>query len=344
MKLMKVILFIFMVLTVLVTTCFLILKLSHGKTAPSSSDKVDADYIKWVDFNISETALRDAMKADINSRNEEVKINWIELLAYLGAKYGGDFAKYSKKELDKAVSLLREGTTIGELTDSLSGYDYYYEAYDAVLAEFVGYYQLEQPLLNDDTQTDFKSCYGLKAFSPIAATFPYSDFNDFGASRSYGFKRKHLGHDMMAATGTPVVAVESGTVEVMGWNQYGGWRIGIRSFDTRRYYYYAHLRQNRPYHEGLCEGKTVNAGDVIGYVGRTGYSSNENINNIETSHLHIGLQLIFHESQKEGNNEIWIDLYSLIGLLQGNRSEVVRDPQTKEYSRKFAFSDSALLN
>ena len=35
----------------------------------------------------------------------------------------------------------------------------------------------------------------------------------------------------MAATGTPVIAVESGTVEVMGWNQYGGWRIGIRSFD-----------------------------------------------------------------------------------------------------------------
>ena len=109
----------------------------------------------------------------------------------------------------------------------------------------------------------------------------------------------------MAATGTPVIAVESGTVEVMGWNQYGGWRIGIRSFDKKRYYYYAHLRQNRPYQVDLTEGKVVNAGDVIGYVGRTGYSTTENVNNINTSHLHFGLELIFDESQKECDNEIW---------------------------------------
>lgn len=36
---------------------------------------------------------------------------------------------------------------------------------------------------------------------------------------------------MMGQTGTPVVAVESGYVEAIGWNQYGGWRLGIRSFD-----------------------------------------------------------------------------------------------------------------
>ena len=44
---------------------------------------------------------------------------------------------------------------------------------------------------------------------------PYSDFDDFGASRSYGFKRKHLGHDMMGQVGTPVIAVESGYVEAL---------------------------------------------------------------------------------------------------------------------------------
>ena len=49
---------------------------------------------------------------------------------------------------------------------------------------------------------------------------------------------------MMGQTGTPVMAVESGYVETMGWNQYGGWRIGIRSFDKKRYYYYAHLRKD----------------------------------------------------------------------------------------------------
>lgn len=54
-------------------------------------------------------------------------------------------------------------------------------------------------------------------------------------------------------------------VEALGWNQYGGWRVGIRSFDGKRYYYYAHLRQNYPYAEGLEEGSVVTAGDVIGY-------------------------------------------------------------------------------
>ena len=120
---------------------------------------------------------------------------------------------------------------------------------------------------------------------------------------------------MMAQTGTPVIAIESGVAETLGWNQYGGWRIGIRSHDKKRYYYYAHLRQNRPYAEGLEEGDTVQAGDVIGYVGHTGYSTQENVNNIAVSHLHLGLELIFDESQKESDNEIWVDLYALTQLL-----------------------------
>ncbi len=103
----------------------------------------------------------------------------------------------------------------------------------------------------------------------------------------------------MAQTGTPVIAIESGIVEAVGWNQYGGWRLGIRSLDGTRYYYYAHLRQNRPYAEGIEEGKVVKAGDVIGYVGHTGYSTTENANNIEVPHLHLGMQLIFDESQRK---------------------------------------------
>ena len=68
----------------------------------------------------------------------------------------------------------------------------------------------------------WKSVYGLKAFHPIAKGFPYSDYDDFGVSRSYGYKRNHLGHDMMGQVGTPVIAVESGYVAELGWNQYGG--------------------------------------------------------------------------------------------------------------------------
>lgn len=51
---------------------------------------------------------------------------------------------------------------------------------------------------------------------------------------------------MMGQVGTPIISVESGYVEAIGWNPYGGWRIGIRSLDQKRYYYYAHLRKTTP--------------------------------------------------------------------------------------------------
>lgn len=148
-----------------------------------------------------------------------------------------------------------------------------------------------------------------------------------------------MGHDMMGQVGTPVIAVESGYVAELGWNQYGGWRIGINSFDGKRYYYYAHLRQNRPYASGLEKGSVVQAGDVIGYMGRTGYSTKENVNNIDQYHLHFGIQLIFDESQREGNNQIWIDVYPLVRFLYQNQSETVRNDQTKEWSRVGGYRD-----
>ncbi len=141
--------------------------------------------------------------------------------------------------------------------------------------------------------------------------------------------------------GTPIIAVESGYVEALGWNQYGGWRIGIRSFDKKRYYYYAHLRQNYPYAEGLAEGAVVTAGDVIGYMGHTGYSTTENVNNIKTVHLHWGLQLVFDESQKEGNNEIWVDCYELSKFLYKNRCEVEKVGDSREWRRVVPMTDPA---
>ena len=144
-------------------------------------------------------------------------------------------------------------------------------------------------------------------------------------------------------TGTPIIAVESGYVSAMGWNQYGGWRLGISSFDGRRYYYYAHLRQNFPYCKSLEVGSVVQAGDVVGYMGRTGYSAKENVNNIDTTPLHFGLQLIFDESQREGNHEIWVDVYELVKFLYKNQSEVVRDDATKEWSRMLRMKDPEAL-
>ncbi len=210
-------------------------------------------------------------------------------------------------------------------------YPYYLEAYSAALGGLVGEYEAE--MIGEDGQSTWQKKYGLKGYCPIARGFDYTHYDDFGAGRSYGYKRRHLGHDMMGLVGVPIIAVESGTVEALGWNQYGGWRIGIRSFDNKRYYYYAHLRQNYPYAEGLEEGSVVTAGDVIGYMGHTGYSTTENVNNIEVTHLHWGLELVFDEEQKESDNEIWIDVYPLTCFLAKHTQEVQKVEGTREWIR-----------
>ena len=314
--------------------------LEHDATLYTTMYDSNKNFIKWVSFDVSEKAMNRAYKYDIDTKDKQVHLNWIELLAYLGAKYGGDFSRYKEKHMTEiADKLISKEETMESLTNNMKYYDYYYEAYSAVLSGMVGDYLIEVADESSPTGKRWEEKYGLKAFLPIAKYYPYSHFDDFGVSRSYGYKRRHLGHDMMGQVGTPIIAVESGYVEALGWNQYGGWRIGIRSFDKKRYYYYAHLRQNFPYNKSLEEGSVVQAGDVIGYLGRTGYSSKENANNIRTPHLHFGLQLIFDESQKESVNEIWVDCYQLVQFLYKNRSETVKDPETKEYHRVYEFID-----
>lgn len=311
--------------------------------------QTSGDFIKWVDFNVTCEALEQAFRYDVDTCQAEVHLNWVDLLAYLGTRYGGDFSRYKKSDMKKVAEQLINGEmTMEELTSDMKYYDYYRQAYGAVLDGMVGTFQAEIPadevpeMLQQsaqNTDTVWVTKYGLKAFFPLAKNFPYNDFDDFGVSRSYGFKRRHLGYDMMGQVGTPIIAVESGYVEALGWNQYGGWRIGIRSFDKKRYYYYAHLRKNYPFQSNLKEGSAVQAGDVIGYMGRTGYSSKENTNNIEESHLHFGLELVFDESQKESDHEIWINCYELVKFLRRNQCEAVKVEGTKEWRRVYQTKD-----
>lgn len=330
---------------IIVSTILLIIAISitiYCTSANSENNKSESqnDFIKWVDFNVSATAMDLTAKLDIDSHNnnEEIKYNWIELLSYLACKNGGNFKNFKKSDLDSLISKLKNGETIETLTQDLKYYNYYYESYSAVLGGFIGNYSIETA--QSTTNNKFEQKYGVKAFLPIAKNYSFSHYDDFGKSRSYGFKRTHLGNDLMGSIGTPIIAVESGIIENLGWNQYGGWRIGIRSFDSKRYYYYAHLRKDHPYNEGLEVGMTVKAGDVIGYLGMTGYSIKENVNNINVPHLHFGMQLIFDESQVDGANEIWIDVYQIIEFLKRNRSETfMSNAETKDYSRKYDFME-----
>lgn len=398
---------------------------NHYRSSPAMTqiegeDEGEKDYIKWVEFDVPSDALKKAYELDVSTYEQDVHLNWIELLAYLATTYGGDFSKYKAKDMEElAAQLTDKSTTMEALTAERKHYAYYLEAYTAVLGGLVGEYEIETlveentkkpnssitmspeatkvPDKNEAEENGSRSTpdknaaeetgstkapdkdaaegnsstkapdkdaaddsgiteepeentvekvwekkYGLKAFNPIGRGYEYSDSDDFGNSRTYGYERKHLGHDMFGQTGTPVIAVESGYVEAIGWNKYGGWRLGIRSFDKKRYYYYAHLRQNFPYNKSLKEGSVVTAGDVIGYMGHTGYSETENVNNIKVTHLHWGLQLIFDESQKEGSNEIWVNCYELTKFLSQKRCTTVKDESTKEYSRVYQMKDPAV--
>ena len=274
---------------------------------------VRAEPIRWVDFDVGYEALKYALDQDIASFDQEKHISWIDTLSLAACRTGGKCGLASVK---KAAADLKGDRSPQELLgEQYKYYDYYHRAYDAALGGLVGSYAIE-------IDGEWKAGYGLKAFSPVASGYGYSHCDDFGVSRSFGFQRKHLGNDLMGGLGSPIVAVEGGIVEAMGWNRYGGWRVGIRSFDSRRYYYYAHLKKDTPFAPGLQEGDVVQAGDLIGFMGRTGYSDRENVNNIETVHLHFGLQLVFDESQKECNSEIWIDVYSIVKLLSAHRSSL----------------------
>ena len=307
-------------IAVVLSVCLLVQPVSAG------------DPIKWVDFDVPVSALETAMQLDIDSQGQEPELDWIDILALAATRKGG--GKVSPGQVRSAAEELRSGKSVEALLGKQKKYyDYYHEAYKAVLGGLLGSYAIRTP------EGQWKAEYGLKAFCPVAAGWGFSHCQDFGNARSYGFARKHLGNDLMGSLGAPIAAVEGGTVEALGWNRYGGWRIGIRSFDRKRYYYYAHLKKDAPYAPGLQEGDTVQAGDIIGFMGRTGYSSKENTNNIEVVHLHFGIELVFDESQKESDHEIWIDAYSIVELLSRHRVTVVKDEATGTYRRAYAYVD-----
>lgn len=119
---------------------------------------------------------------------------------------------------------------------------------------------------------------------PIPKNYHYSYSGTWGANRGWGGRRIHEGTDIFANYGTPIVSASYGVIEVLGWNQFGGWRIGIRDHHNS-YHYYAHLGS---FAEGLEQGAIVETGQVIGYVGSSGYGKEGTAGKFPP-HLHYGI-------------------------------------------------------
>lgn len=134
----------------------------------------------------------------------------------------------------------------------------------------------------------------------------------YGASRSYGGKRTHEGVDIMASKDEPgclqIRSVCDGVIEQMGWLRLGGYRIGIRS-DNGYYYYYAHMER---YAGGVQKGDHVKAGEILGYMGNTGYGK-EGTKGKFAVHLHFGIYYM------EGDREKSLNPYPFLWYLDQKR-------------------------
>lgn len=113
---------------------------------------------------------------------------------------------------------------------------------------------------------------------PVQGVEPDKLVHSYHDARSGG--REHEALDILAPRGTPVVAVEDGTIAKLFTSKAGG--ITVYQFDpTQAYtYYYAHLDR---YADGITEGAAVHRGQVLGYVGTSGNAPKD------TPHLHFAI-------------------------------------------------------
>ncbi|MEU1623764.1 M23 family metallopeptidase [Streptomyces sp. NPDC020096] len=99
----------------------------------------------------------------------------------------------------------------------------------------------------------------------------YTPTAGFGESSSL-WASTHTGQDFAAPTGTPVMAIHSGTITSAGWAGSYGYRI-VLTLDDGTQLWYCHLSSM------VKTGGQVTTGEVIGRVGATG--------NVTGPHLHL---------------------------------------------------------
>lgn len=155
--------------------------------------------------------------------------------------------------------------------------------------------------------TDLKYFPVPKSSDPQALWVAYE--NGWGQKRQYGGQRSHEGCDLMAQKQErgyyPVLSMSDGVVEKVGWLEQGGYRLGIRS-PGGLYLYYAHLHS---YSRQWSAGDSVKAGELIGFMGDTGYSKIEGTTGNFEVHLHVGIYLKTDHYEEMSINPYWILRY-----------------------------------
>ena len=172
--------------------------------------------------------------------------------------------------------------------------------------------------------------YKLKAFFPVAKEYIESFSDDYGAGRIHdGKAASHEGNDIFGERNTPILAIEDCTIEKIGWNSFGGWRIQLISSDGHRKYYYAHMESYADYLQNFKDmsgkvvdnpGINIKAGEIIGYVGSSGsFNSNTPPGEDTGTPPHIHLQMWVVSKGWFSDKETLINPYYCLKLLETNK-------------------------
>ena len=284
------ILFFFVTMTIILFITGYELKLIQTELLIKNIERSDINYDAFREFRFCDGVFQKAevKAANVIKKNPELKnMPYIDGIGYLTFSMMARSYDLLELELADETTFFRGIGPIGKTTAFQELYDYY----NAVLVD-LEYFPV--PKIQEET-----------------ADINYAD--TWNQLRSYGGNRRHEGTDLMASNNKrgffPIISITDGIVEKKGWLEQGGYRIGIRS-EAGGYFYYAHLDSYAP---ELEQGDSVIAGQLLGFMGDSGYGSEGTIGEFDV-HLHMGIYV------KTITGEISINPYWILRILEKNRT------------------------
>jgi murein DD-endopeptidase MepM/ murein hydrolase activator NlpD len=247
--------------------------------------KKTAEYMVPFDATAFETVLR----------NQQIPADVREKLISYGSDETNQLADYM-------FAYLYSGLT--DKTDLERSIQYLKKRYPNEYKQYVAY---EEAIWSDASYFPVA-----ESINNTQATVKFED--SWMQSRTFGGTRGHEGCDIMASINQrgyyPIVSVSDGTIENIGWLSQGGYRIGIRS-KHGAYFYYAHLYD---YARDFKKGDVVKAGELIGFMGDSGYSDVVGtVGNFDV-HLHFGIYL-----NDPAKKEFSVNSYCILDQIKNKR-------------------------
>jgi peptidoglycan LD-endopeptidase LytH len=234
-------------------------------------------WTNWETHEMRELKIPGSLASHYVAKAKQYHVPWFYLAAI--DEVETEYQKVNQKTIERRAQQVRE--LLGGKESTLQNiepilYETYTHADVAQMVKVADAYAWEAATLSQSYLFPFRP--------QDRSRVSYTD--SWGAARTYGGERKHEGTDLMATTGTPLISVAHGKVVRQEWDRLGGWCYLIQdTAHPQMYYYYAHLSQ---YANGIDEGDKVTQGQLIGYVGNSGYGP-EGTTGKFPSHLHFGI-------------------------------------------------------